>query len=100
MLAADTASMTAKPSMTLARNRRDGSLSDIDCDNPTSNPRLLSENQRTGKRELSNPRPKIRAEWIRGGKFGANLQPGTDLVARSGPPRRPEPQGPRAAPRP
>jgi hypothetical protein len=39
--------------MTLARNRKAGSLSDIDCDNPTSNPRLLSENQRTGKRTES-----------------------------------------------
>src|SRR5450759_3382261 len=50
MLAAETASTTAKPSMTFARNRKVGSLSDIDrgqtcLDNPTSNPRLLSETQ-------------------------------------------------------
>jgi hypothetical protein len=40
----------AKPSRTLARNRKAGSFSHFDCDrtrpdNPTSNPRFLWENQ-------------------------------------------------------
>jgi hypothetical protein len=50
MLTTVIASTTAKPSMTLPRNRNVGSLTDIDCgqtrfDDPTSNPRLLPKNQ-------------------------------------------------------
>jgi hypothetical protein len=60
--------------MTLPRNRNVGSFTDIDCgqtrfDNPTSNPRLLSKNQQNRERELPDPVLKIRAEWIRPGKF-------------------------------
>src|SRR3979490_795417 len=75
MLAAEIASTTAKPSMTFARKRRVGSLSDIDRgqtrpNNPTSTPRLLSKASRTRERKLPGPPPKIRAEWIRRRKFG------------------------------
>jgi hypothetical protein len=60
--------------MTLPRNRNVGSFKDIDCgrtrfDNPTSNPRLLPKNQQNRERELPDPVLKIRAEWIRPGKF-------------------------------
>src|SRR5205809_7231116 len=77
MLATVIASTTAKPSMTLLRNRNVGSLTDIDCgqtrfDNPTSNPRLLPKNQQNRERELPDPVLKIRAEWIRAGKFAPN----------------------------
>src|SRR6266700_224921 len=77
MLATVMASTTAKPSMTLPRNRNVGSLTDIDCgqtrfDNPTSNPRLLPKNQQNRERELPDPVLKIRAEWIRAGKFAPN----------------------------
>src|SRR5713101_52278 len=74
-LATVIASTTAKPSMTLPRNRNVGSLTDIDggqtrFDNPTSNPRLLlPKNQQNRERELPDPVLKIRAEWIRAGKF-------------------------------
>src|SRR6266487_6908379 len=76
MLATVIASTTAKPSMTLPRNRNVGSLTDIDrgharFDNPTSNPRLLLKNQQNRERELPDPVLKIRAEWIRAGKFAA-----------------------------
>jgi hypothetical protein len=60
--------------MTLPRNRNVGRFTDIDCgqarfDNPTSNPRLLPKNQQNRERELPDPVLKIRAEWIRAGKF-------------------------------
>src|ERR1017187_9332100 len=74
MLAAETESTTAKPSMTFARNRKVGSLSDIDrgqtrLDNPTSNPRLLSENRPNRQYRLPGPKRKTGAEWIKGRKF-------------------------------
>src|SRR5436189_6116475 len=77
MLATVIASTTAKPSMTLPRNRKVGSLTDIDrgharFDNPTSNPRLLPKNQQNRERELPDPVLKIRAQWIRAGKFAPN----------------------------
>jgi hypothetical protein len=40
-------------------------------DNPTSNPRLLLKNQQNRKRELPDLVLKIRAEWIRAGKFAS-----------------------------
>src|SRR6266404_6797271 len=57
MLATVIASTTAKPSMTLPRNRNVGSFADIDrgharFDNPTSNPRLVPKNQQNREREL------------------------------------------------
>src|SRR6266446_5088135 len=80
MLAAVIASTTAKPSMTLPRNRNVGSLTDIDrgharFDNPTSNTRLLPRNQQNRERELPDPVLKIRAEWIRAGKFAPQPRP-------------------------
>src|ERR1700737_2091156 len=74
MLAAEMASTTAKPSMTLARNRKVGSLTDIDCgqtrfDNPTRTPVFFPIDSRNRERELPDSTPKIRAEWIRGRKF-------------------------------
>jgi hypothetical protein len=63
--------------MTLPRNRNVGSFTDIGrgharFDNPTSNPRLLPKNQQNRERELPDPVLKIRAEWIRAGKFAPN----------------------------
>jgi hypothetical protein len=54
-----------------------GSLTGIDrgharFDNPTSNPRLLPKNQQNRERELPDLALKIRAEWIRAGKFTPN----------------------------
>src|ERR1700680_112704 len=85
MLAADMASTTAKPSMTLPRNRNVGSLAAIHCgqprfDNPTSNPVLLAGNRHNRERELPDPVLKIRAEWIRAGKFAPNRHPDTWCV--------------------
>src|SRR5258705_13047147 len=79
MLATVIASTTTKPSMTLPRNRNVGSFTDIGrgharFDNPTSNPRLLPKNQQNRERELPDPVLKIRAEWIRAGKFAPNPQ--------------------------
>src|SRR5580704_1342200 len=76
MLAVDIASTTAKPSVTLPRNRKVGSLGDSDrgqtrFDNPTLNPRLVSENQQDRGREPPDQMPKTRAEWIKGRKFVA-----------------------------
>src|SRR6266404_5100689 len=76
MLAAVIASTTAKPSMTLPRNRNVGSLTDIDrgharFDNPTANPRLRPKNQQNRERALPDLVLKIRAEWIRAGKFAS-----------------------------
>src|SRR6266436_7347534 len=76
MLATVIASTTAKPSMTLPRNRNVGSFADIDrgharFDNPTSNPRLVPKNQQNRERELPDLVLKIRAEWIRAGKFAS-----------------------------
>src|SRR3981081_1430313 len=73
MLAAEIASTTAKPSITLERKRRVGSLNDIDCgqirpDNPTSNPRLF-QRHRIRERGLPDLVPKTKAEWIRGRKL-------------------------------
>src|SRR5439155_6012828 len=87
MLATVIASTTAKPSMTLPRNRNVGSLTDIDrgharFDNPTSNPRLLLKNQQNRERELPDPVLKIRAEWIRAGKFAPNPHAGAWLFLR------------------
>jgi len=87
MLATVIASTTAKPSMTLPRNRNVGSLMDIDrgharFDNPTSNPRLLPKNQQNRERELPDPVLKIRAEWIRAGKFAPNPHAGAWLFLR------------------
>src|SRR5437899_9889101 len=87
MLATVIASTTAKPSMTLPRNRKVGSLTDIDrgharFDNPTSNPRLLPKNQQNRERELPDPVLKIRAEWIRAGKFAPNPHAGAWLFLR------------------
>jgi hypothetical protein len=80
MLAVETTSTTAKPSVTLPRKRRVGSLGDSDrgqtrFDNPTLNPRLLSENRQDREREPPDPMPKIRAEWIRGRKFAEGRRP-------------------------
>src|SRR4029453_7131448 len=90
MLTTVIASTTAKPSMTLPRNRNVGSLTDIDCgqtrfDDPTSNPRLLPKNQQNRERELPDWVPKIRAEWIRAGKFAPNPPAGTWRVLGAGP---------------
>src|SRR6266568_8011017 len=91
MLATVIASTTAKPSMTLPRNRNVGSLTDIDrgharFDNPTSNPRLLPKNQQNRERELPDPVLKIRAEWIRAGKFAPNPHAeSTRRLARAAP---------------
>ena len=80
------ASTTAKPSMTLPRNRNVGSLTAaIHCgqprfDNPNSNPVLLAGNQHNRERELPDPVLKIRAEWIRAGKFAPNRHPDTWCV--------------------
>src|ERR1700694_2663734 len=87
MLAAEMVSTTAKPNMTLPRNRNVGSFTDIDCgqtrfDNPTSNPRLLSENQQNRERQLPEPVLKIRAEWIKARKFAPNSRPERMGVAR------------------
>jgi hypothetical protein len=62
--------------MTLPRNRNVGSFADIDrgharFDNPTSNPRLLPKNQQNRERELPDLVLKIRAEWIKAGKFAS-----------------------------
>jgi hypothetical protein len=62
--------------MTLPRNRNVGSFADIDrgharFDNPTSNPRLIPKNQQNRERELPDLVLKIRAEWIRAGKFAS-----------------------------
>jgi hypothetical protein len=62
--------------MTLPRNRNVGSFADIDRGharfaNPTSNPRLLRKNQQNRERELPDLVLKIRAEWIRAGKFAS-----------------------------
>src|SRR5664279_1313147 len=73
MLAADTASTTAKPSMILARNRRVGSFSDTDC-KPTPTLRPYSKLQHR-ERELPDPTLKIRAEWIMARKFGLDPYP-------------------------
>src|SRR5258706_14393040 len=67
---------TARPSMTLQRNRNLGSLTDIDrdharFDDPTSNPRLLPKNPQNRERELQDLVLKIRADWIRAGKFAS-----------------------------
>jgi hypothetical protein len=61
--------------MTLPRNRNVGSLADIDrgharFDDPTSNPRLLPKNQQN-RSASSRIVLKIRAEWIRAGKFAS-----------------------------
>src|SRR3978361_1430287 len=71
MLAAEMASVTAKPSMILARNRRVGNLIENDpvrFSNPTSTPWFRSENP-----EWEAPAPlslrKTTAEWIRVCKF-------------------------------
>src|ERR1700694_533796 len=71
MLAADTASTAAKPSMILPRNRRVGSFGDTDCE-LTPNPRPDSKTQHR-ERELPDPTPKIRTEWIMARKFGLFL---------------------------
>src|SRR6266403_5632388 len=63
MLATVIASTTAKPSMTLPRNRNVGSLTGT---------RLLPKNQQNRERELPDLALKIRAEWIRAGKFTPN----------------------------
>jgi hypothetical protein len=73
MLAAEIASTTAKPSTIFPRNRRVGSFSDLDldsapCDISTPNPRLVRKTSGIS----SDPRLKIRAEWIKGGKFVTN----------------------------
>jgi hypothetical protein len=64
MLAAEIASTTAKPSMTFARKRKVGNFSDIDrgqtrFDNPTSNPRLLSNASGSGNAGSRIRRPKL-----------------------------------------
>src|SRR5256885_9409151 len=87
MLATVIASTTARASMTLPRNRNVGSLTDIDrgharFDNPTSNPRLVPKNQQNRERELPDPVLKIRAEWIRAGKFAPNPHAGAWLFLR------------------
>jgi len=82
--------------MTLPRNRNVGSFADIDrgharFDNPTSNPRLLPKNQQNRERELPDLVLKIRAEWIRAGKFASEpdsenmgfFSPCPPLLARS-----------------
>src|SRR5882757_1103670 len=81
MLATVIASTTAKPSMTLPRNRNVGSFTDIGrgharFDNPTSNPRLVPKNQQNRERELPDPVLKIRAEWIRAVNLRRILMPG------------------------
>src|SRR3981189_3195024 len=78
MLAAEIVSTAAKPSMILERNLRVGSLIDgnpVRASNPTSTPRLHSENPRD---RGANPDPvgKTTAEWIKGGKFGADSKAG------------------------
>src|SRR6266576_2902125 len=87
MLATVIASTTTKPSMTLPRNRSVGSFTDIDrgqarFDNPTSNPRLLPKNQQNRERELPDLLLKIRAEWIRAGKFAS--EPHSQSARRQG----------------
>jgi hypothetical protein len=62
--------------MTLPRNRNAGRFADMNrghtrFDNPTSNPRLLPKNQQNRERELPDLVLKIRAEWIRAGKFAS-----------------------------
>src|SRR5258706_7024384 len=86
MLATVIASTTAKPSMILPRNRNVGSLTGIDrgrahFDNATSNPRL-PQNQQNREREFPDLLLKIRAEWLRAGKFAPNPHAGS---ARHGP---------------
>ena len=79
MLAAETASTTAKPSMIFERNRRVGSLSDrgqIRFDIATLNPRLLSESQSNREYGLRHLVPKTRAEWIKGRKYAPNPRAG------------------------
>src|SRR5687768_6416638 len=80
MLPAEMASTTAKPSMILARNRTVGSLSDgkpVRFVNPTSGPRLHSENP-DWESPAPDPVRKTRAEWIRLSKF----RPHSPWVAR------------------
>jgi hypothetical protein len=72
--------------MTLPRNRNVGRFADMNrghtrFDNPTSNPRLL-QNQQNPEREFPDLLLKIRAEWIRAGKFAPNPHAGS---ARHGP---------------
>jgi hypothetical protein len=82
--------------MTLPRNRNVGSFADIDRGharfaNPTSNPRRLPKNQQNRERELPDLVLKIRAEWIRAGKFASEpdsenmgfFSPCPPLLARS-----------------
>src|SRR5260370_7510852 len=81
MVATGVGGTTGKPSMTLARNRNVGSLTDIDrgharFDNPPPNPRLLPKNQQNRERELPDLLLKIRAEWIRAGKFAPESSSG------------------------
>src|SRR3977135_1744749 len=79
MLTAEIASTTVKPSMTLPRNRKLGSLRRIDCgqtrlDNPTSNPHVFPETGETGTRGSRSGR-KTRAEWIKGRKLARKPHP-------------------------
>jgi hypothetical protein len=60
--------------MTFPRKRKVGSPGDIDrghtrFNNPTSNPRLLSENRQNRERQFPALVLKTRAEWIKGRKF-------------------------------
>ena len=49
---------------------------------PPRTPRLLPKNQRNRERELPDPVLKIRAEWIRAGKFAPNPHAGAWLFLR------------------
>src|SRR5258708_39928316 len=72
MLAAEIASVTAKPSMILARNRRVGNLIENDpvrFSSPTSAPVFILKTA-TGRPPAPQSLRKTRAEWIRVCKFG------------------------------
>jgi hypothetical protein len=76
MLATVIASTTAKPSMTLPRNRNVGSFADIDrghtrFDNPTLEPPSSSQESAEPGARAPGLVLKIRAEWIRAGKFAS-----------------------------
>src|ERR1700722_7374972 len=86
MLTAATTSTMAKPSITLARNRKVRSFGHFDCDRtrpdkPTSNPRFLWENQPDRGRGAPDRYGKNTVKWLRGRKFGGFILPGRPAIA-------------------
>src|SRR3954454_10776021 len=91
MLAAEIASVTAKPSMILARNRRVGNLIDRDPlrpKTPTSAPVFILKTQRIPEALPPEAVGKSRTEWIKTSKFGRLSASVADASAGFYPPRR------------